>query len=1015
MPMGSCHFLKTLLISRGSAFLFISLLLACVLGAEYWRPLLFSYDSPAAQWILASSITFYLLCFTFLLWRLRRNVGIQGGLAAENVLLTNNNLSTLLLMGLLTLGLIGYARKLTTSAATAEFIAFFGGATIGQGLTYLNIWHRNHGPTVSIRFTILSSLVVGLTLAALFQPEESTNYQYLGLSRWGGLWGNPNIYGLLMGLGVTLAAGQFIISNCFSMPEEHENSRMNKLDKIWSWSWKCLCVMAAVIMGIGLVKSYSRGAWLATSCGIAYLVYGMKCYHGWRNRMAMSSVSNKDVKSNDLNIKWRRWLHLVAVVFLSLFILALWNYRDTDHRMVRRTISVANKQDMSWRNRIIASIGALQMISAKPWLGCGWNQPETVYNAYYRPSKLIEGKAIILNDYLMLGMMLGLPALGCLLAWFYSVFSFGHQACIESPLRLSIAERESAVCRAGVVVLFIGFIFNGGLFNLALGTLWWILLGLGAPVTDGGKSAFCSRLQRCLVVFALAVAFFGVMFWAHSIDSFQRIEFKLAGSGKESVHGIAILPKLMRSCPVIVYLHGSGQDLMSDGGPLRQLAELGIAAVGIEYNQNNAATFDEQFRALSAYLQQQPWAMSDATAWVGFNLGARKMLRFLLNNPESSPRLMVCLASDPLSEPRVAGDSANGKHVELGKPPQQTGKSKVGTNNVYCPILFLHGNKDEVFPIQDMQRLADRLRTSGRTVTVKVLPGSSHGLDPDQCMIMRLVGEYCKSVLTPENRFGGIVDKHTTPFWIYLLPACLIVIWACADRARDGVANKKILIKISPADKGLHRLAWGLAFVALGQTIVHLAVPRLAANEATLRIARNWLLSPRYRKDFTYLSSNPIWHGKPLKVLLEHVELANYNRELVNWRMDDPIFREYVLSPIITAQLPEELCWRYALWDAFYPRIRKAQTPEAAANILVRHLRERVTIAANPVSTQGVESMWKHQVTDQKGFQALYVAALRSVGVAAKQNANRVEIWANNQWSIAPQPILSSFISTESR
>ena len=33
-----------------------------------------------------------------------------------------------------------------------------------------------------------------------------------------------------------------------------------------------------------------------------------------------------------------------------------------------------------------------------------------------------------------------------------------------------------------------------------------------------------------------------------------------------------------------------------------------------------------------------------------------------------------------------------------------------------------------------------------------------------------------------------------------------------------------------------------------------------------------------------------------MKTLLEHVELANYNRGLVNWKVDEQVYREFVLS-----------------------------------------------------------------------------------------------------------------------
>ena len=43
----------------------------------------------------------------------------------------------------------------------------------------------------------------------------------------------------------------------------------------------------------------------------------------------------------------------------------------------------------------------------------GWNQPEPMYDQYYRAPKVVEDMAIQLNDYLMLGAALGIPALFC--------------------------------------------------------------------------------------------------------------------------------------------------------------------------------------------------------------------------------------------------------------------------------------------------------------------------------------------------------------------------------------------------------------------------------------------------------------------------------------------------------------------------------------------------------------------------------------------------------------------------
>ena len=62
----------------------------------------------------------------------------------------------------------------------------------------------------------------------------------------------------------------------------------------------------------------------------------------------------------------------------------------------------------------------------------------------------------------------------------------------------------------------------------------------------------------------------------------QEHPFVSHGQGKAQC--IAVFPKsAARAIPLVVYLHGSGGSLLGDGSELRQLAEMGLAAVGMEY------------------------------------------------------------------------------------------------------------------------------------------------------------------------------------------------------------------------------------------------------------------------------------------------------------------------------------------------------------------------------------------------------------------------------------------------
>ena len=209
----------------------------------------------------------------------------------------------------------------------------------------------------------------------------------------------------------------------------------------------------------------------------------------------------------------------------------------------------------------------------------------------------------------------------------------------------------------------------------------------------------------------------------------------------------------------------------------------------------------------------------------------------------------------------------------------------------------------------------------------------------------------------------------------------------------------------------LRWLAVILATVAIGQTAWYLVPLQLEITPRTLKLARRHLVQQKEVGDFDSLSTNSCWPGKKLKTLLQHVELANYNRELVNWKLDDDIYRQFVLSAQIDPARDGDMNWRRPLWESFYPRIRKENSLEAAAETIVRHLRERVTIVPGQVSSTSIADIWRKQITDERGFAAIYVAALRSAGVPARLGANgQAEFYTGNDWKAAPTAVVGSLL-----
>jgi dienelactone hydrolase len=521
--------------------------------------------------------------------------------------------------------------------------------------------------------------------------------------------------------------------------------------------------------------------------------------------------------------------------------------------------------------------------------------------------------------------------------------------------------------------------------------------------------------------------FLGAMFWAQGRDPYRRIWFKVKAARGDEPRCVAVLPKAIPSVldpefrgkfAVVLYLHGAGGMLLRSGNELRQIAELGLAAVGMEYCQTNNEKCETEIGVLLDWLSRQSWADTDRTAWVGYSLGAQRLLAYTLKHPERQPKLLVRLNGGWVPE---VGSKGLTFSAHLGEP------------TVHGSILLIHSEKDQVFPLSEAQQLAAYLRSRGTMTELRVLAGLDHGLGNDRLVVFRTIGEYC---LTHLNGSGALRSYSSIllwqirakPLWVHWLPALawmslmIVIRWQSALRSRnpetqgvelrsDSLFSKslKTLVRYS-GDLFLRWMTCILAVAAFVQTAVHLIAPRLPVNDLMLGIARRYFVQAKQRNDFEFLARDSVWQCKRLKLLLEHVELSGYNREIIKWRVENELYRDFVLSPRIDAVLDGDLTWRRPLWEHFYPRIRKEQTPEAAARIVARHLRERVTIAkGEDWLPNQISGIWLQQITNSQGFECIYVAALRSVGIAARLSGQaKAQFWTGSEWKPAPRPAVES-------
>ena len=445
-------------------------------------------------------------------------------------------------------GGLTYALQYDQASKSSNTLLLCFGITLHFGFRFWRAIEVERTRPFNLASVVLAFTLILLVITTVWHSESIQSFEYRGQARWSGLWDNPNTFGVLMGVGVALSAG-LIMSHVMRhlssdaretarhltpalSPAEAErgtehptlNPQAAKLNvrSFASRVTRCLplplLLAAGAICGVGLVRSYSRGAWVGALAGLSYLVWerithltrtltmdtssGLRhllpsgcgeCHRGGEgdSHSAHAGACGSRIPrvSRLMDFARRNWLP-ASVLLASVLMLAFWNMRHTERLVVRRATSVANANDFSWRKRAAAWEGTLQMMADKPLLGFGWNQPQRVYDQFYRTPKVDEGAAIQLNDYFTLGTTLGIPALACFVAFIGLSLTRNPEHETRNTQTAALRPLTSdlwlpSVCRAAAIVLLVGFWFDGGLFKLATGATFWILLELGREAILG--------------------------------------------------------------------------------------------------------------------------------------------------------------------------------------------------------------------------------------------------------------------------------------------------------------------------------------------------------------------------------------------------------------------------------------------------------------------------------------------------------------------------------------------------
>jgi O-antigen ligase len=398
-------------------------------GAYIWQ-------SKQLMWITFITILAYIILIS--LYLISNTKGYSKGFVFRNVSLFT----------VLTICALNFFLNYKKSSESTDALTFVYCILIGRLVLCCITLDPKY--TAGLRYTLIIILGAILIASTNWMMHTSRLAMFASYQRWIGPWQNPNTFGILMGAAVVLLCG-FIIMHV-------GNITLNLHSKFY-------CILAilllySIVAWRALLNSFSRGAWVATASGLTYLAINTGHYHV-KHLSRLAKVP-----------------FYVGVISVSLFLgLLLWLFINAPQIYTQRAITATDSKDFSWQNRLVAWEGALQIMSDHKLLGVGWNCEMQMYEFNYLPPKTIEGGAIFTNDYLTIGITLGLPAFFCFLSYvWHSVFSHNLNRGQHVDLGLQLLQTTYL---AGALVFIVGFCFNGGLFKVPTASVFWVLLELG--------------------------------------------------------------------------------------------------------------------------------------------------------------------------------------------------------------------------------------------------------------------------------------------------------------------------------------------------------------------------------------------------------------------------------------------------------------------------------------------------------------------------------------------------------
>lgn len=457
-------------------------LIALVFFSDY-LPLHWSdpIEKTEGGWIVVGSLL--MVCCFLLAVNYSHRLKLGQGCDQQGTIASPTPLLLIAMVALLTVATHAFDGSVSSQLFRCTLLV--GGLVVGQII--LLFWTRiseNELDDSICLFLLLFSVCLSI---APFLTNEKARFMYGGQKRWAGPCENPNTFGLLMAIGLLLIIGQVAfglkpacIRKFFEPHSEHGAAR-NRSNK----GYILFLMLLGSIILVALLKSYSRGAWLAAFAGMVVLVRGNQAsfvpawFRGfWRNAVPL------------------------LVCLAATAALGFGEIRNVQSATARRVTSVSNVNDFSWRNRLSSGMGALQMLAEKPTFGHGRYEPDQMYTHFYRTgSRTSSDTSILLNDYSVMGISFGLIAVTTFAGWQFVALRPKKRSSVsteEGRMAFTDGAVQSGslvlLAKAVTIAMLVAFLFDGGLFKIPTAATFAVFsVMLLLPVRLGLKAEMLER------------------------------------------------------------------------------------------------------------------------------------------------------------------------------------------------------------------------------------------------------------------------------------------------------------------------------------------------------------------------------------------------------------------------------------------------------------------------------------------------------------------------------------------